>query len=65
MSHKSSTRQPLQKQPGVDGLGRGHGKTVTKAELELLRQKIADLISKDPAKAATLVTHWIHGKKSP
>ncbi len=31
-----------------------------KAELDLLREQIIDLISKDPAKAAIILTQWLN-----
>lgn len=32
-----------------------------RAELEVLRQKIADLVQQSPQKAAVILTLWIHG----
>lgn len=31
-----------------------------KAELQLLRDKITDLVQKDPAKAATILSNWLN-----
>jgi hypothetical protein len=36
---------------------------VSRAELELLIRKVAELASKDPAKAATILTEWV--RKTP
>jgi flagellar biosynthesis/type III secretory pathway M-ring protein FliF/YscJ len=38
----------------------GGGKAVSKAELEALREKVAALAVKQPQKAATILTDWVH-----
>jgi hypothetical protein len=42
--------------------GSGPKQAATKAELEVLRQKAAELASKDPQKAATILSGWVNGR---
>lgn len=37
----------------------GAERSVSKADVEAFREKISELISRNPAKAATLLTEWI------
>jgi hypothetical protein len=36
-----------------------HDQDVAKAELDLLRDRIAELVAKDPQKAAIILTEWL------
>jgi hypothetical protein len=38
---------------------------MSKAEVALLRQRIAELIIRDPSKAAIILTDWMNGAVSP
>jgi len=46
------------------GLRSGNGNAITKAELDILRQKITDLVSQSPQKAVFIVTNWLNQGKS-
>ena len=45
------------KKPEAGGSG---SKAVSRAELEALREKASELAVKQPQKAATILTDWVH-----
>ncbi|MFZ9594712.1 MAG: hypothetical protein ACO3A2_01395 [Bdellovibrionia bacterium] len=43
--------------------GRSESAAQAKQEIEILNQKIAEWVSKDPEKAALIISQWIHGEQ--
>jgi hypothetical protein len=40
-----------------------HSPIPSRTEVDILRQKIIDIIGKNPDKAALILAHWIHSSK--